>query len=320
MDSSQVINVVIFGLSLRALHQVKNILESITPEDTYLKWSNITDPNLDWLLINEVFLDSPNIQHLINIKPVKVLKLTKLPVGNDQELSSFCYETLDKVHLRRWVMKNIYDKKTLEGAASINYGIDQSEISRKDIDIQSILKQIVKPTNGRIKLFDKTGELAICDLNTQWVWSNSFVKSTDHTLNFTHTRFGDILDCSSQQQHYKFWLWNLIWNSPELCYSVVDHRSLKLKIWPQPTLNDHYSEIIKMSALFAKGATMHQVVTKLDLSLGMVQRFIAASTVVGFMEVNNTTNIAVQDNQLETKELGTGIKRFFSNIRRRLGL
>lgn len=317
MENGQVVNVAIVGLSLRALHHIKNALESITPEDTYIQWSAITHPHLDWLLINEAFIDSPNIQRLLQVKPIKVLKLTKYPVHKDDELISFCFETLEKAPLRRWVMKNIYENKIVEGTASLP---TQDVLVTPDIDVKIILQKIVDPANGKIKIFDKTGELATCDLNTQWVWCDSAVKATDHTLNFTHTTMVDILNQTGHQQHYKFWLWNLIWNSPELSDICPNHQYFKLKIWPQPVLNEQHSEILKMSALFAKGATMQDVALRLDLSFGMVQRFVAASMVTGFLYVVERPFDEISHDGQDNPEMITGIKRFFSGIRRRLGL
>lgn len=65
MDVQQAVNIAIFGMSLRVLNELKEHVISAIPNHIQVNWSNIAEPKLDILMINHIFLDSPNIQNLI---------------------------------------------------------------------------------------------------------------------------------------------------------------------------------------------------------------------------------------------------------------
>lgn len=321
MDHSQVVNVAIFGLSLRMLHSMKQALEAVTPDDIYIQWTNITDPNLHWLLINEVFLESSNIQRLLQSKKVKLLKLTKKTVKEETELYSFCFDVMDKQKLRHWVINNIYDMKVVKAAEAPKYQSIIENLSQTDTDIKKLLAQISNPLNGKIKIFDRNGEMALCDLDTQWVWSHRRAWTTDQSLNFTHSTLVEILNQDAKPFHFKFWLWNLIWNSPELVVMPPSHDYFKLTAWPQPELGQRHREAFKLSAWFAKGGSIFEVAERLQLPIGTVQHFVAASLATGFIEYMDRPLhqdlTPIEKNNLSED---SGIRKFFSGLRRRLGL
>lgn len=321
MDHSQVVNVAIFGLSLRMLHSMREALQAVTPDDVYIQWTNITDPNLHWLMINEVFLESSNIQRLLQSKKVKLLKLTKKLVKEEKELYSFCLDVMDKQKLRHWVINNIYDMKVVSSVEGRKYQSLSEDLSQTDTDIKKLLAQISNPLNGKIKVFDRSGEIGLCDLDTQWVWSHHRARKTDQSLNFTHSTLVEILNQDAKPYHFKFWLWNLIWNSPELVVMPPTNDYFKLTIWPQPELGQRHREAFKMSAWFSKGGSIFEIAERLQLPIGTVQHFVAASLATGFIE-HTERPLHHELPLLEQKNLpeDSGIRKFFSGLRRRLGL
>ena len=322
MDNSQTVKIAIFGLSLRLLHRMKEVLESVIPDDICIQWSNITDPGLDWLLINDVFYDAANIQRLLQNKKIKLLKLTKNKLDSEDELLSFCLDKMDKQQLRHWVINNIYDMKVVDyDVEEKRYDTLSEDLAQTDVDTKKLLSQIVNPANGRIKLFDRDGEIALCDLNTQWIWSDHVTKKTDQSLNFTHATLVEILNQSSKKYHFKFWLWNLIWNSPELVVMPPEQGYLKLHIWPQPQLGQNHRDVFKMSACFSKGGSIQEVAERLALPIGTVQHFVATCLATDFIQYTDQPQaMPFYGIEKQTLNENSGVRKFFNGLRRRLGL
>ena len=84
MGVQQAINIAIFGMSLRVLNELKERVLSAVPNHIQVNWSNIAEPQLDILMINHIFVDSPNIQNLIKNSNIKVLRL----INNIEKSSS----------------------------------------------------------------------------------------------------------------------------------------------------------------------------------------------------------------------------------------
>lgn len=76
------IKIAIFGLSLNVLDSIKQKIRSMYDDTMEVTWANIADPQLDILLVNDMFFGSPTIQNLVGAQQVPYLRLV-----NKSELS-----------------------------------------------------------------------------------------------------------------------------------------------------------------------------------------------------------------------------------------
>ena len=69
------VKIAIFGLSLNVLDMIKQKIRAMYGEAYQISWANIADPQLDILLVNDMFFGSPTIQNLVGAKRVPYLRL-----------------------------------------------------------------------------------------------------------------------------------------------------------------------------------------------------------------------------------------------------
>lgn len=327
MDSVKLLNMAVFGLSLRTLNQIKRMVEIILSDAVKVNWTNIAHPDLNILLINDMFLDSSNIQKLLKNKDMKVLKLVaEQQTLNTKANDSFCLREMDQSFLKDWLFSNIncFEKSTTYSAYNV-FQKTKFDIQQKDEIVSiSLIQKILNPANGRIKIFDRFGELAICDTRMQWVWVNTERKQqgTDLSINYTHATTGDLQQSCMKQHHLQLWMWNVLWHSSEYLNLAPQQGYFKLVRWPQPELNDQHRTILKIATCFSLGAEINQVAKYLGLPSTLVRQFIAASIALGF--VKPISNLEAQfkiKTEIEQQQPEVGkIKSFFGRLRAKLGL
>lgn len=327
MDSVRLLNMAVFGLSLRTLNQIKRMVEIILCDAVQVNWTNIAHPDLNILLINDMFLDSSNIQRLLKNKDMKVLKL----VAEQQALStkardSFCLIEMDQTFLKDWLLDNIHntEKSSVDDATSIFQKTNTSTQPQGDIASIGLIQQVLNPANGCIKIFDRFGELAICDTRMQWVWINADREhlGTDLSINYTHATTNELQQTAMKQHHLQLWMWNILWNSADYLNLAPQQGYFKLVRWPQPELNSHHRDILKIATCFSLGAEINQVAKYLELPSTLVRQFIAASIILGFVEPITHTQATFTpktEDEQQQPEVGK-IKGFFSRLRAKLGL
>ena len=328
MESVRLLNMAVFGLSLRTLNQLKGMVEITLPDAVKVNWTNITHPDLNILLINDIFLESSNIQRLIKNKEMKVLKLiAEQSVLATQANDSFSLIEMDQGILKDWLLKNINHSDQAPSPQDVKnnslWKVESSTSSKPVTASIDLIKQILNPANGRIKIFDRIGELAVCDTRMQWVWLNTSREQnfTDVSLNYTHATMADLTQPEMQRQHLQLWMWRLLWNSADFLSLAPYRGCFKLIRWPQPELDHYHREVLKMATCFSMGAEITQVAKHLELPEKMVRQFIAASLALGFVVPIQNSQIQFKESAAveETQELGK-VKGFFNRLRAKLGL
>lgn len=312
------LRIAIFGLSLRTLNELKEKIHMIVPSHVAIIWSNIAESDLDILMINDLFFDSPNIKNLIKNKNINVLRICNNPEKNSSIENNTLYLPLNHFHsLHQWLDECLNQTLTRE----IQESVTPTPPQRKQLKV--LLQEIANPKNGRIQLFDSQGLLAIADPRSEWIWQNPERLSiqTDLSFNYTYATQNDqVWIGSTIQQDLKQWLWNLLWKSPEfieICPQSAS--SFYLKIWPQPRHKADRQDILRMSACFAQGAQISVVATQLNLSEQRVKHFVAAclGTHCGHLIKDTESNYRPQKNQTETEQ--HFMKKLFGRLRTRLG-
>lgn len=69
------VKIAIFGLSLNVLESLKQKIQALYDGSIQISWANIADPQLDILLVNDMFFGSPTIQNLVGNQKVAYLRL-----------------------------------------------------------------------------------------------------------------------------------------------------------------------------------------------------------------------------------------------------
>lgn len=320
MSVHQAVNIAIFGLSLRTLNELKEHVQTAVPNHIQVKWSNIAEPQLDILMINQVFFDSPNIKSLIKNSNINVLQIANDLDKNSSIENDTLYLPLNHLHsLHDWLNERLAQTQEINNTAPSEP--TNTIIHRKQI--KDVLQEIQNPRNGKIQLFDNNGLIAIADPRNEWVWQNPSLRSlqTDSSLNYTYATQNDQLWITdTPQQDLKQWLWNLLWISTdfdELCPSSAS--SFYLDIWPQPHHKVERQQILRMAACFAKGAQISVVAAQLKLPEQRVKQFVAASlgTQYGRVINDHQANYHPQTPQTETEQ--NFMKKLFGRLRNRLG-
>lgn len=320
MGVHQAINIAIFGLSLRTLNELKQQVQTAVPHHVQINWSNIAEPQLDILMINHVFFDSPNIKSLLQNNRINVLKIANDVDKNSAIENDTLFLPLNHLHsLHHWL------------SLRLNTALDQNQLILEENSsplfhrkqIKEILQEIQNPKNGKIQLFDSQGLLAIADPRNEWLWQNPEFQSfqTDPSLNYTYATQNDqhwIAD--APQQDLKQWLWHLLWTSmdfEELCPPSAS--SFYLDVWPQPKHKRDRQDILRISACFAQGAQISIVASQLNLPEQKVRHFVAAclGANCGKLIKDPEAKYHPQNQQNETEQ--HFMKKLFGRLRHRLG-
>ena len=310
----QSLNIAIFGLSLKVLSDIKLAIEKFLPSQTLVNWTNIADPKLEILMVNDLFFDAPSIQKLIKNPNIRLLRLIK-----DSQKHSIIEDNIlylpvsEPLFLKTW----LFDRPE---TAQPSVVAKPAQINRQDL--YSIVREVLNPENGKIQVFDQHGILALVDPRRQWVWpSNSTtVRITDDSLNTVYATMNDLHAFDDiQRQDLKNWLWNLLWRSPLFHHFVKDHDCFYLKQWPQPESKQDRYDILRMSACFAQGASIITVAEKLGLSVDQVIRFVSAAQAADMGMVIHKNQVKYPVQHTNSEEDAGVMRKFFGKLRRRLG-
>lgn len=322
MDVQQAVNIAIFGMSLRVLNELKERVISAVPNHIQVNWSNIAEPKLDILMINHIFLDSPNIQNLIKNSNIKVLRLINNIEKSSTIENDILYLPIHHIHsLHQWLNEKLSGAPLLKDQPQFDAIENAKPIQHKHI--KDLLDEIQNPKNGKIQIFNNDGLLGIADPRNEWLWQSPDYqsKSTDLSLNYTYATQNNLSWITdSQQQDLKQWLWNLIWSSPdfiELCPASTS--SFYLEIWPQPKNKIDRQNILRMSACFAQGAQITTVATQLDLSEQYVRLFIGACLATNYGKVIKDHQTTYQPKKQHNETEQHFMKKLFGRLRHRLG-
>lgn len=321
MSLKKTINIAIFGLSLRTLNDLKEQVRKAIPSDVNINWTNVSEPNLSALLINDIFFDTPSIQNLIKTNHLTVLKLiSKTDKNSIVENNAVHLPILDIHPLQSWLASNVLARPVTPTLLEEQ----PTKPHHDNTDKQKFLEELINPLNGKIQIFDQNGSLGIADPRAHLFWAdpNRLQQNTNHTLNFTYATMSDSIKLAKEKtQDLHFWLWNLLWRSPEYLELAPESGTFKLTYWPQPYADFDRRDILRLSACFAQGASIQLVASHLNIPEPRVRQFIAACLGLNFA-------IAISDNKAKfnpqkpnatpTEETGA-IRRFFGGLRRRLG-
>ena len=307
-------NIAISGIGSTATEDLKIRLRQLLPDEIGINWTSIADQNLDCLFINEIFYDNDNVQNIIN-KNIPYLKVAKKNIQQQDTPANILYlPILNNQVLQDWIKINFpFEAVEFSTAADIVPEIDLLK------DIQYFQK-IYQQDHRQLHFYDQFGTIAIIDHNMHFAWLEPTRTKfkTDSTIRFEAATTADFIKVSRKRQYnLEDWLFNLMWNSPQLCIYPNENNYFRIKFWPQPLASGE-KIILQLSACFVQGAEILAVSNKLDIPLTTVQHFIAAN-----FAIQNVEQISAKDSkfgqQVLEKQEQSALKSFFGKLKSRFG-
>lgn len=325
-------NVAIFGLNLETLDQMKNQLLLSVPTDVNVQWVNISSNEIDLLLVNDMFFDSPNIQRVIQ-QQKSYLRLVKdvNQAGSIIEDKLF-YPFTRLNQLVEWLQQRYFNYmgrqvNPIEDDFVLNSARNSAaQYSQTKVDHKSVFNEIFTPRNGYIQLYDHTGFLALIDTRTERVWfeQNQELYSLKDTINQTYAKNSFVHEMIKDKTPYdlRTWLWQAISHSGDLDLPKVDaDHVFKLNIWPQFEKSLDRKDNLKIAACFALGAKVQDVQQHLGISLERVKKFVAIAQTLKLGELieADAAKFSIEQKQENSGQVNK-LRSFFGILRKKLGL
>ena len=273
------IKIAIFGLSLTIEENLKQKIQSLFDDSVKVEWVTLNSASIDVLLVNDLFLNSKNVQSHIQRK-VPYLRL----LTNENRSGQIENDTLYLPFIINDETKGWFNKRYLEvpvNFQSFKTSIENTSTANVDeLDFKAVIAEFFNEENGTIQVFDQYGELALMNTKTEQVWIDQTRKEkcSYSTLNFTYATMQMSQKVSNQQGvDLHQWLWNVLWDSKAVIENQALDQTYTLEIWPQPSELSQRNDIFKIAAYFEQGATGQQVQQKTGLDLRFIHQFISVS-------------------------------------------
>ena len=326
------LNVAIFGLNLETLDQMKNQLLLSVPTDVNVQWVNISSNEIDLLLVNDMFFDSPNIQRVVQ-QQKSYLRLVKDVNQAGSIIGDKLFYPFTRMNqLAEWLQQRYFSyasrpSHSFESRAVVNtpqYSV--AEYSHTKVENQVVFNEIFTPRNGCIQLYDHTGFLALIDTRTERVWfqHDQVLHSLKDSINQTYATNSFVQEMIKDKTPYdlRTWLWQALSHSYDLNLPVVDADAhFKLNIWPQFEKGIDRKDNLKITACFALGAKVQDVEQYLGLSSERIKKFVAMAQTLRLGELIDADQAKFS---IEQKQDNSGqvnkLRSFFGKLRKKLGL
>ena len=273
------IKIAIFGLSLTIEENLKQKIQSLFDDSVKVEWVTLNSASIDVLLVNDLFLNSKNVQSHIQRK-VPYLRL----LTNENRSGQIENDTLYLPFIINDETKGWFNKRYLEvpvNFQSFKTSIENTSTANVDeLNFKAVIAEFFNEENGTIQVFDQYGELALMNTKTEQVWIDQTRKEkcSYSTLNFTYATMQMSQKVSNQQGvDLHQWLWNALWDSKAVIENQALDQTYTLEIWPQPSELSQRNDIFKIAAYFEQGATGQQVQQKTGLDLRFIHQFISVS-------------------------------------------
>lgn len=309
------LKIAIFGLSLNILEHIKQDIQSIYP-DIHIAWVNISNPELDVLLVNEIFFNADSIQHIVNVKRVPYLRLKTEPEKAGSIADDILYLPFQMTdQIREWFKGNVTHTPTPPKTERLTRSL------YKKPDVDKVIQEFLNERNDNIQIFDASGNIGLMNTRTEQVWLDPErkLKGTDSSINYTYATMQMAQSViHTQGIDLRTWLWNTLWYSNELLKTHSTTNFYQLVFWPQPDPIADRTEIFQIAACFEQGANILQVEKNLEITQDRIMKFVSVALMCGVLrEILVDEAHLVQDSRAAPT---TGLGRFFIKLRSKLGL
>lgn len=308
------IKIAVFGLSLNVLENFKYKLSSMFEDLFKISWVNIGDPQLEILLVNDMFFGSPTIQNLVSSKQLPYLRL----ITQAERSGSIVNDTLylpftENDQVRIW-FKDRYAKVPLNQKLS-------KEVTQKQFEISKILEELLNERNGNLQVFDSNGPIGLVNTRSEQIWLDPSrkIEATDETLNYTYATMQMMQNVSlTQGNDLRSFLWNMMWSSNRLIQVKNTQKYYKLQYWPHSNSVRERTQIFKIAACFERGSNIKHVENKLGLSAEIIEKFVSIGLITQILkEIDEEQAQFISEQVVEKQGV---IKGFFGKLRKKLGI
>ena len=325
--NNQCINIAISGLGLTTSDDLKIRLRKILPTNIGINWTNITDQNINCILINEQFFENSNIQNIIQNKKIPYLKVSRSCENSESaEQNILNIPINDECTLKNWVYIKLLNRTAqvendIEETFIETTPITDDEYETKELDFFTNLYQQDTRKN---MLRDQMGTIGIIDYHAHFVWLEATRDEyqTDRSIQYSAASTLDFIKVSRKRQlNLEDWLFNLIWKNLGLIVLPAPDKYYRLKFWVQPNDVDK-KRLLQLSAAFIRGAEIQYVADKFNMSVNVVQHFIAAQ-----IAIQNAEIIPARESQFDKAPINEEhnenkgvLKSFFGKLKSRFKL
>lgn len=286
-STSNAFHVCIVGLSVANMTILRQACRDIIPSNFEVHWVSVSDPALDFLIIDADFIQARSIQNILSYHPVPVLKIVRYP----SVAQNICDDTLylplnNPALLKDWIdhhLFNAHHQKMLTITDSIPIQANQT-VSSPQPDWH-IFERLHGKTLGLVKLIDARGILGVADTAQELFWpalSLTPERTVDHTLGIAHSTSRELQEMSHQSRDLKQSIWNLVWHSPSYTQLLSANDCIKLLGWPQPAVGQDRHDVLQLSAhLQQRTSSVEQLAKRTHIEVPRVQLFASALIAAG---------------------------------------
>ena len=311
------------GIGLATAAKLQALMAHSVPEAYQIQWVNVNDPQLQCIVIDQLFADARSIQNVLAQRPVPMLKVARDASRSGRLEQDTLYWPIDTAApLVTWVAQQLLGQTPATTVVSSVQPIVttlQTTLNTATPDL-SVFDQLARP-QGIIKLMDAQGEVALIDTNKQWCWPirNKASVYLAHSAALTYTTHRDlsVQECI-RPVDLKTWLWQLLWQSPHYHRVAQPHDVVRLLSWPQPPAGAERRALLRMSAFLQQQPCRLDVLAeRTGEPISEVQRLVSTLLLSG---------LAVRVEQAELPDLSStsvgvlGWKTLLSKLRRQFGL
>lgn len=315
----------IFGLNLSLINELKNIISKALNSEYAILWTNIADENLQLLLVNDSFSDSPNIQKLA-LKKIKILKLQK----NEKNCAMIQNDVLfhpihDEKPLSTWIKKFFQDLEkttktnTLPPTDSMNIALKRkfSFVQLSPIfnsiyqDIQTG-KYIIRTNNQTIALVDFD--------NYQFYTAPELLIQDTSYIEIIKASLDDILSFKkiTHPLDLKQGTWQFIWDYLDQDIPQY-HDCYRLTRWPKFLNPIDRQNILKLSTAFSLGSNTEHSSKSLKIGTKYINFFLCICDLNHDLKKISIENVKFKCSESPQPE-NNGVRGFFKSLRKKLGL
>ncbi|MHA3050564.1 hypothetical protein [Acinetobacter sp. ANC 4639] len=315
------LHIAVFGISPHVLEQFKTQILLSIPHGVEVRWVNISEKNIDLLMVNDAFFGSSIIQKILSQIHIQYLRLIRAPEQQGMIVDdTLSYPVTQLEDLRAWIQEKFFDYTS-------DYALHgPSATVEKPVATTTILNQCLLSRNGFIQLFDYRGFLALVDTMTERVWVNPSHSMIffDDSLNQTYATNHFVQETikNQQAQDLRSWLWEVAYHSTDIQLPEVQtNQYFKLQIWPKFKQGDERRNLLKIAACFAQGAQIQLVINRLNIPEQQIMRFVATSHMLkmGSYVVSHEAKF-MRDNEPTDQSQLVKVRSFFTKLRKKLGL
>lgn len=277
-------HICIVGLSVANMTVLRQLCREIIPSHFDIHWVSVTDPALDFLMIDTDFVQARSIQNILSYHPVPVLKIVRYPSVAQNICDDTLYLPVNNVDLlKNWIDQHLFDAHH-QKMLSVNTSELPAEPTAQQPDLH-VFERLHGKTLGLVKLVDAKGILGIADTAQEIFWPSphlSVARSVDHTLGIAHSTNRELQEMSGQSRDLKQWIWDVVWQSPSYSDLLSKNDCIQLLCWPQPAAGQDRHDVLQLSAyLHQQASSIQQLAKQTHIDVPRVQLFASALVAAG---------------------------------------